>query len=90
MHQTENLMNRAFAVLAACCLIGTSAQAAEYRLEKLPDDLAKLPCDAFVKTEDGAWMVPGTIILPNNTITDLAFKGNRMALIVDDHCGTRK
>jgi len=83
-------MHWAFGGIAALCLIGTAAQAAEYILEKLPDDLAKLPCDAFERTEDGGWRVPGTIILPDNRITDLEFKGGRRALIVESHCGTEK
>jgi hypothetical protein len=67
-----------FAAIVALALTGV-ANAETYNIQVWPDDLDKVPCEAWKKNADGSFTQTGTIVVANshsvitgNTFTDAA------------------
>lgn len=77
-----------FAAIAALMLAGV-ANAETYNIQVWPDDLDKVPCEAWKKNADGSYSQTGTIVVGNshsviagNTFTDAA-----TIRVVEKKCG---
>ena len=74
--------------LAALIIIGSfsSAFAATYTIQKWPDDLSKVPCDAWKRNSDGTWVEVGTIIVGKTPTTGMTFKNTDESKLLDTKC----
>ena len=83
----------AFVVALASAVAAQTQQT--YTVYNWPDDLAKLPCDAFVKQADGSWKQVAIIKLPNgDTMEENNFRGGTRGgtegEMIERKCGNKK
>ncbi len=62
--------------VAALIFVGSisSASAATYTIQNWPQDLNKVPCDAWKHNSDGTWVEVGTIVVGGNATSGMTFK----------------
>ena len=74
--------------IAALLFIGllSSASAATYTIQKWPEDLSKVPCDAWKRNSDGTWVEVGTIIVGGNSTSGMSFKDTDESKLLDAKC----
>jgi hypothetical protein len=73
---------------AALILLGSlgSASAATYTIQNWPQDLDKVPCDAWKRNSDGTWVEVGTIIVNGNPTSGMTFKDTDESKLLDAKC----
>jgi len=64
----------------------SSASAATYTIQNWPQDLSKVPCDAWHRNSDGSWTEVATIIVGTNPTSGMVFKDTDEAKIINDKC----
>jgi hypothetical protein len=71
--------------LAALTFVASlsSASAATYTIQHWPQDLNKVPCDAWKHNSDGMWVEVGTIIVGKNATSGMAFKDTDESKLLD-------
>ena len=79
-------MIRAF-FFAATVAISASASAGTYTIDRWPQDIEKVPCDAWKHNADGSWTQTGTIVSASGTMVGQAFKGTTETRIIETKCG---
>lgn len=74
--------------LAALFLIGSLnlAAAATYSIQNWPQDLSKVPCDAWHHNSDGSWTQVAPIVVNGNSTSGMTFKDTDEAKIINDKC----
>jgi hypothetical protein len=74
--------------LAVLIIVGSlsSASAATYSIQNWPQDLSKVPCDAWKHNSDGTWEEVGTIIVNGRATTGMTFKDTDEAKLLDAKC----
>jgi hypothetical protein len=74
--------------LVAVIFIGSlsCASAATYTIQNWPEDLNKVPCDAWKYNSDGTWEEVGTIIVNGRATTGMTFKDTDEAKLLDAKC----
>ena len=74
--------------LAALIFIGllNTASAATYTIENWPQDLNKVPCDAWKRNNDGSWVEVGTIIVGGHPTSGMTFKDTDESKLLDAKC----
>jgi hypothetical protein len=74
--------------LAALIFVGSlsSASAATYTIQNWPQDLNKVPCDAWKHNSDGTWVEIGTIVVGGNATSGMTFKDTDEAKMLDAKC----
>ena len=81
-------------ILTAIALIGamTSVRADQqvWTLENWPGDIDLIPCKAWSKTSDGAWVLNGAVKLGEETMSNIGVKGDAAAHKLDRECGKKK
>ena len=73
------LFNPALAIILAAVAplaVGAPARALEYTVQQWPQDIGKVPCDAWRKNPDGTWSQVATIRASGQTITGRSFKSD--------------
>lgn len=63
-----------------------SASAATYTIQNWPQDLDKVPCDAWKHNSDGTWVEVGTIIVGRNVTSGMTFKDTDESKLLDAKC----
>jgi hypothetical protein len=78
--------------LAAPILVASlsAASAATYTVQNWPQDLNKVPCDAWKYNSDGTWEEVGTIVVNGNATTGMTFKDTDEAKLLDAKCPHKK
>lgn len=73
---------------AALIFVGSlsSASAATYTTQNWPQDLNKVPCDAWKHNSDGTWVEVGTIVVRGNATSGMTFKDTDESKILDAKC----
>ncbi len=64
----------------------SSASAATYSIQNWPQDLNKVPCEAWHHNSDGSWTQVAPIIVNGNTTSGMTFKDTDEAKILDGKC----
>lgn len=84
-------MRMPLAVAMFCLMVATAGAETVYTIDKWPDGLANVPCNAFVKQGEGTWAQTGTIIVEssNSKMGHNVFKGGKVASILEEHCGKK-
>ncbi len=77
---------RMFLALVFLSTSSAFANAATYTIQNWPQDLNKVPCDAWQRGSDGTWTEIGTIIVGGHTTSGMTFKDTDEAKILDDKC----
>jgi hypothetical protein len=74
--------------IAALIFVGSisAASAATYTIQNWPQDLNKVPCDAWHHNSDGSWTEVATIIVGANRTSGMTFKDTDEAKILDAKC----
>lgn len=74
--------------VAALILIGSisAASAATYTIQNWPQDLNKVPCDAWKHNSDGSWTEVATIVVGKNPTSGMTFKDTDEAKLLDAKC----
>jgi hypothetical protein len=62
------------------------AAAATYAIQNWPQDLNKVPCDAWKHNSDGSWTEVGTIVVNGHDTSGMTFKDTDEAKILDAKC----
>ena len=73
------LLNPALATILATGVllaVGAPARALEYTVQQWPQDIGKVPCDAWKKNPDGTWSQVATIRASGQTIVGRSFKSD--------------
>ena len=73
------LLNPALATILATGVllaVGAPARALEYTVQQWPQDIGKVPCDAWKKNPDASWSQVATIRAGGQTITGRSFKSD--------------
>jgi len=79
-------------VLVAAALLATaaSARAADtYTVDHWPGDVDTIPCSAWQRTTDGAWVLKGYVKVGASIIEDVGFKGDSTARLLAQKCGPK-
>ncbi len=76
------------AFLVALFLTGSLnfAAAATYSIQNWPQDINKVPCDAWKHNNDGTWVEVGTIVVNGHPTSGMTFKDTDEAKILDAKC----
>lgn len=74
------------ALMAAALFLPGAVSAATYTIQNWPQDLNKVPCDAWKHTSDGTWVEVGTIIVNGHATTGMTFKDSDEAKLLDATC----
>jgi hypothetical protein len=78
------------AIVSIAILVGTlSANATTYTINSWPEDLEKVPCDAWTHNQDGSWTQSATIMVGTNTMSGNTFKGTGETRLLDAKCGAK-
>ena len=64
----------------------SAASAATYTIQNWPQDLNKVPCDAWKHNDDGTWVEVGTIVVNGTATTGMTFKDTDEAKLLDAKC----
>jgi hypothetical protein len=74
--------------LAALIFVASlsSASAATYTIQNWPQDLNKVPCDAWKHNSDGTWVEVGTIVVNGNATSGMTFKDTDESKLLDAKC----
>jgi hypothetical protein len=74
--------------VAGLIFIGSlgAASAATYTIQTWPDDLNKVPCDAWKHNSDGSWVEVGTIVVNGHSTTGMTFKDSDETKILNAKC----
>ena len=77
------------AVLGAVALIAATASAGAetYVVDRWPGDIDVIPCSAWTRSADGAWVLHGSIKLGASVLDDIGVKGDASARLLDKRCG---
>jgi hypothetical protein len=75
-------------LLAALIFVGSlsSASAATYTIQNRPQDLNKVPCDAWHHNGDGSWTQIATIMVGGNPTSGMTFRDSDEAKMLDAKC----
>ncbi len=84
-----------FGFLTALVFVAMSASARAEKqvwiMSNWPGDIDLIPCSAWSKTGDGAWVLTGgSIKLGSQTMENIAVKGDAAAHHLDRECGAKK
>ena len=83
-----------FKILTAVAFIGaiTSVRADErvWTMQSWPGDIDLIPCGAWSKTDDGTWVLQGSVKLGSETMANIGVKGDAAAHHLDRECGSVK
>jgi hypothetical protein len=82
-------MVRAFFAAVVTLALGGIAKAETYNIQVWPDDLDKVPCEAWKKNPDGSLTQTGTIVVGNShsVITGNTFTDAATIRVVEKKCG---
>ena len=74
--------------LATLILLGSlsAGSATTYTIQSWPQDLNKVPCDAWRHNSDGSWTEAATIVVGGNATSGMTFKDTDEAKILNDKC----
>jgi hypothetical protein len=74
--------------LAALIFVGSfsTASAATYTIQNWPQDLDKVPCEAWQHNNDGSWTEIATIMVGGNPTSGMTFKDSDEAKMLDAKC----
>ncbi len=73
------LFNPALAMILASGMLiaaGAPSRALEYTVQQWPQDIGKVPCDAWKKNPDASWSQVATIRAGGQTIAGRSFKSD--------------
>ena len=81
-------------ILMAVALIGATASVRAdeqvWTVQNWPGDIDLIPCSAWSKTSDGAWVLTGGAIkLGSETMNNIGVKGDAAAHKLDRECGRK-
>ncbi len=81
-------------ILTAVALIGATASVRAdeqvWTVQNWPGDIDLIPCSAWSKTSDGAWVLTGGAIkLGSETMNNIGVKGDAAAHHLDRECGKK-
>ena len=81
-------------ILTAVVLFGATASVRAdeqvWTVENWPGDIDLIPCSAWSKTSDGAWVLTGgSIKLGSETMSNIGVKGDAAAHELDRECGKK-
>lgn len=82
-------MKICFTVLVFIGLL-SAASAATYTVQNWPQDLDKVPCDAWKYNSDGSWTEVATIMVDGHPTSGMTFKDTDEAKILDAKCPHKK
>jgi hypothetical protein len=80
---------RAFPAAIVALVLSGVAHAETYNILVWPDDLDKVPCEAWKKNADGSFTQTGTIVVANShsVITGNTFTDAATIRVVEKKCG---
>ncbi len=81
----ETIVRKYLAVLIFFGLL-SHVSAATYTIQNWPQDLDKVPCDAWKHNSDGTWVEVGTIIVGGNATSGMTFKDTDESKLLDAKC----
>ena len=61
-----------------------------WTVQNWPDDIDLIPCSAWSKSADGAWVLNGSVKIGLDTMTNIGVKGDAAAHHLDRECGAKK
>ena len=81
-------------ILTAVVLFGATASVRAdeqvWTVQNWPRDIDLIPCSAWSKTSDGAWVLTGgSIKLGSETMSNIGVKGDAAARELDRECGKK-
>jgi hypothetical protein len=84
-----NFMVRQFFAAVMTLALGGIVKAEIYNIQVWPDDLDKVPCEAWKKNPDGSLTQTGTIVVANShsVITGNTFTDAPTIRVVEKKCG---
>jgi hypothetical protein len=88
LREGASMLRICFAVSLALCGV---ANAETYNIQVWPDDLDKVPCEAWKKNADGSLTQTGTIVVGNShsVITGNTFTDAGTVRVVEKTCGAQ-
>lgn len=83
-------IGKAIAIIATLLAESEAAQAETFVIEVWPNDLAKIPCEFWKRSDDGrSWrQVNSIIVFGKLQFKSNNFKGHNETEIVDEVCGS--
>ena len=81
-------------ILTAVVLFGATASVRAdeqiWTVQNWPGDIDLIPCSAWTKTSDGAWVLTGGAVkLGSETMNNIGVKGDAAAHHLDRECGKK-
>ena len=81
-------------ILTAVVLFGATASVRAdeqvWEVQNWPGDIDLIPCSAWTKTSDGAWVLTGgSVKLGSETMSNIGVKGDAAAHKLDRECGKK-
>ena len=87
-------MSRFVVIMAVAFVAMTASVHADeqvWTVQNWPGDIDLIPCSAWSKTPDGAWVLTGgSVKLGSETLDNIGVKGDAAARKLDRECGGRK
>lgn len=87
-------MSRLVFILAVALVATTLSVRADeqvWTVQNWPGDIDLIPCSAWSKTPDGAWVLTGGAVkLGSETMNNIGVKGDAAAHKLDRECGSKK
>jgi hypothetical protein len=75
-------------ILSLGSVLGSdSATAATYAIDRWPQDIEKVPCDAWKHNADGSWTQTRTIMVGKNQMIGSTFREDKVSALLDAKCG---
>ena len=75
------------AAAAFICALAPGLAKEIYQVDNWPADIDNIPCSAWQKASDGAWLLTGTIKVGSSELTNVGVKGDAAARKVEKKCG---
>jgi hypothetical protein len=85
----RNLIEAAMRIFVAILIFVGSlspVSAATYAIQNWPQDLDKVPCDAWKHNSDGTWEEVGTIVVNGHPTSGMTFKDTDESKLLDAKC----
>ncbi len=77
------------ALLAALLAALASARAETYTVDNWPADIDTIPCSAWQRSDDGTWVLKGSVKLGASVIDNVGVKGDAAARALAERCGAK-
>jgi hypothetical protein len=78
------------AATAAGLVLPAAAVAHEiYVVDNWPSDIDNIPCSAWAKSNDGTWVLSGSIKVGSSVLENVGFRGDTEARLIERKCGRR-